>query len=175
MTQIALLALMVYAACGFIVSSAVHLLALAGLQPHDHVLMIGLTVGIFALWLPVTPILLKLGTGVSRKDVWKVLYSGCPTWMLHANKILNAYAIANFAIVTVMFFVLPTWLASTDDVPRWFWLLFSSYMMLFYFGGLGTLITAQQKGYANLQLKCLNGHIIGYSDRYCPTCGTPTR
>ena len=63
-TQILLLPLMVYAACGLILSLAVHLMALAGLQPPGgNALFFGLHVGIFPLWLPVVLIMMKLTRG----------------------------------------------------------------------------------------------------------------
>jgi hypothetical protein len=64
-TQILLLPLMVYAACGLILSLAVHLMALAGLQPPGgNALFFGLHVGIFPLWLPVVLIMMKLTKGM---------------------------------------------------------------------------------------------------------------
>ena len=69
-TQIVFLPLMAYAACGLVVSLAVHLLSLVGLRVGGNALFFGLHAGIVPLWLAVVLIATKLtggtmGTGVS--------------------------------------------------------------------------------------------------------------
>ena len=85
-TQVLLLPLMVYAACGLVLSLAAHLSALVGLQPGGTALFVGLHVGIFPLWIPVVFIAMKLTGGMrptmtSKADYWNAMFSGCPAWM----------------------------------------------------------------------------------------------
>jgi hypothetical protein len=117
MTEILLLPLMVYAACGLCLSLAVHILSFFGIQLGGNALFMALHIGIFPLWIPVVLIAQKMFGGAQRKDFWKIALSGCPPWMRYMTYGFFIYAIANFI--------------ST----------------------------------------CPNGHVIGWNDNYCGTCG----
>jgi hypothetical protein len=161
--------LIAYAVCGLVLSVAAHLLAIIGLPPNIDGFVIGLFVGVFPFWVPVTYIVMKLAHGASNKDFWKILHSGCPAWMSHADRVLYWYAGANFVVVVLASFFYPVLLQSTGVAPRAFWILASSYCMLFYFAGLCAITTAYRKG---IERKCSNGHVVGVGDKFCPTCGT---
>lgn len=163
------LPLMAYAVCGIILSVAAHLLGISGLQPPSDGYLIGLMLGIFPLWVPATYIVMKLMHGAPNKDYWKIVHSGCPAWMNLTDRILHWYAFANFVGVPLAPFLAPELLQSTGAAPRAFWIVASSYGMLFYFAGLCALTTAYWKG---IERKCLNGHVVGVVDKFCPTCGT---
>jgi hypothetical protein len=163
------LPLMAYAVCGIILSVAAHLLAISGLQPNSDGYLIGLMLGIVPLWVPVTYIGTRLMHGAPKKEVWKILHSGCPAWMGYTDRILYWYAGANFVGVVLAPFLAPGLLESTGAAPRAFWIAASSYGMLFYFAGLCTLTAAYRKG---IERRCSNGHIVGVVDKFCPTCGT---
>ncbi len=60
MTQILLPPLMLYAACGLVLSLAVHILSFFGVQFGGNALFFGLHVGIFPLWIPVVFIAQKM-------------------------------------------------------------------------------------------------------------------
>jgi hypothetical protein len=168
MTQILLLPLIVYAACGLVLSLAVHLLSFVGLQPDSTALFIGLHVGIFPLWLPVVLIMGKLTNGARNSGAWKVAFSGCPAWMKYMTYGFMIYAIVNFVIFIA---IAPGGRQSGGAPPSSVWHGFSGHWMLFYSAGLATLTTAYRRGLSNLQPRCPNGHVIGWSDRFCPTCG----
>ena len=161
--------LIAYAVCGLILSVVVHLLALVALQPNSDGLLFGLVFGIFPLWLPVTYISMKLSHGASRKDYWKLLHAGCPAWMGHIDRILYWYALASFVLAVYAFTLNPSW-GQNAGPARIFWILASSYCMLFYFVGLCAVITAYRKG---IERRCPNSHVVGVSDKFCPTCGIP--
>jgi hypothetical protein len=161
--------LRIYATCGFIFSAVLHVLAIAGLQPNNNVLLFGPGVAIFPLWLPVTHLAMVLTRGLGRKEAWKVTISGCPKWMRSTISVLYWYAMVNFAVAIIVVFLFPAAKSSSGSAPRLFWILASSYYMLFYFAGLVTLTTVNKRGTPT----CPNGHSISISDKFCPTCGSP--
>ena len=161
--------LRIYAACGFIFSVVLHILAIAGLQPNNKALLFGPGIAIFPLWLPVTHLSMNLTRGLSRKEAWKTMVSGCPKWMRSTISVLYWYAMVNFAVAIIIVFVFPIAKSSSGSAPRFFWILASSYYMLFYFAGLATLTTVSERGMPT----CPNGHSISINDKYCSVCGTP--
>jgi hypothetical protein len=172
-TEVLLLPLMAYAACGLVLSLTVHLSALFGLRPGGNALFIGLHIGIFPLWIPVVLISRKMagGTMARRKDYWRVVLADCPAWMRYMTKAFFVYPIVNFIIFFVtMFSIAP----HAPDPPPAVWRGFSGHWMVFYSGGLAVLTSAYRRGLSNLERKCPNGHVVGYDDRFCATCGVPT-
>jgi len=178
MTQVLLLPLMAYAACGLILSLAVHLLSLFGLQVDGNALFFGLHVGIFPLWLAVVLIAIKLTNGmrlIGMTDMtgiryWKVVFSGCPAWMRYMTYGFMIYALVNFVSFII---VAPTGKQIGGDPPAAVWRGFSGHWMVFYAVGLAILTTAYRRGLSNLGQRCPNGHSIGFDDKFCPTCGAP--
>ena len=171
MTQILLPPLMVYAACGLVLSLAVHLLSFFGIRFGGNALFFGLHIGIFPLWIPVVLISQKMMNGAQRKDFWKIAVSGCPPWMRYMTWGFFYYAIANF-ILFVVFFA-PTGKQAGAAVPAAVLHGFSGHWMAFYSAGLAILTTASRRGLSNLQRRCPNGDVIGWNDRFCSTCGVP--
>ena len=171
MTQLLLVPLMIYAACGLVLSLAAHILSMFGVQ-FGTSLFFALHVGIFPLWIPVVLLSMKMTAGASRKDAWNMMLSGCPRWMRYMTRGFFIYAIVNFAV----FFVLtatghgPTKQASGDP-PAVVLHGFSGHWMAFYSAGLAVLTTAYRRGLSNLQRHCPLGHDVGWSDKFCPTCG----
>jgi hypothetical protein len=169
MTQILLLPLMVYAACGLCLSLAVHILSFFGIQLGGNALFVGLHVGIFPLWIPVVLVAQKLSGGAQRKDFWKIALSGCPPWMRYMTYGFFIYAIVNF--IFFIAFLAPAGKQAGAIVPTAVWHGFSGHWMAFYSAGLAILTTAYNRGLSNLQRRCPNGHVIGWNDNYCATCG----
>jgi hypothetical protein len=169
MTEILLLPLMVYAACGLCLSLAVHILSFFGIQLGGNALFMALHIGIFPLWIPVVLIAQKMFGGAQRKDFWKIALSGCPPWMRYRTCGFFIYAIANF-IIFIAFFA-PVGKQAGANVPTAVWHGFSGHWMAFYSAGLAILTTAYTRGLSNLQRTCPNGHVIGWNDNYCGTCG----
>jgi hypothetical protein len=167
-TNLLLVPLMVYAACGLALSLAVHILSIFGLQPGGNALFFALHVGIFPLWLPVVLISMKLTGGAKRNDFWKVALSGCPAWLKYMTYGFFAYAILNF----VFFIVTGPAGKPPGGVPSSaVWHGFSGHWMAFYSAGLAVVASAYKRGIGNLAQKCPNGHVVGFDDKFCSTCG----
>jgi len=83
------------------------------------------------------------------------------------------YAMVNFAIFFLLMFLNPPGRQVTAAVPPIVWHGFSGHWMAFYSVGLAVLTTAYRRGLSNLQPRCPNGHVIGWDDQFCSTCGMP--
>jgi hypothetical protein len=160
--------LMLYAACGLVLSLIVHILSIFGLEVGGTRLFFALHVGIFPLWIPAVFISMRMTSGASRRDFWKVAFSGCPPWMKYMTYGFFGYAVLNF-----VFFAMnaPTGPKLGVDVPATVVRGFSGHWMAFYSAGLAILTTAYRRGLSNLQRHCPYGHDVGWDDRFCPTCG----
>jgi hypothetical protein len=160
---------MVYAACGLVLSLAVHLLSFFGLQLGGTTLFGALHIGIFPLWFAVVLISKKLTGGARRRDYWKAALSGCPAWMRYATYGFFIYALVNFILFAA---VAPTGRQIGGGAPpSSVWHGFSGHWMAFYAAGLAVLTAAYRRGLSNLEQKCPNGHVIGFADKFCATCG----
>jgi hypothetical protein len=176
-TRILLLPLMAYAALGLVLSLAVHVLALTGLQPGGNAVFVGLHVGIFPLWLPVILIARKLAgpKQLTRLADWNAVLSDCPAWMRYMTYAFFVYAIVNFVVFMfiVIFIAPPGPMQPGAGPPAPVWRGFSGHWMAFYSAGLAVVATAYRRGLSNLARKCPNGHVVGLGDRFCATCGVP--
>jgi hypothetical protein len=170
MTQALLLPLMVYAACGLALSLVVHILSFFGLALGGNWLFTTLHVGIFPLWLPVVLIAQKMTSGTTRRDFWNAAFSGCPPWMKYMTYGFLGYAILNFVIFTFLIPAHPP-PRQAGAPPAAVVHGFSGHWMAFYSAGLAIVTTAYRRGLSNLQRRCPFGHEIGWTDRFCPTCG----
>ena len=169
MTSLILLPLMIYAVCGLVLSLAAHLLALAGVAPGGNALFVALHVGIFPLWIPVVFIGMRLNNGaMNRRAAWDAMTSGCPAWMRYMTRGFFIYALVNFFLFVM---TMPAGATKGGEPSAAVWRGFSGHWMLFYSAGLATLTTAYRRGWANLQPRCRNGHVVSVGDKFCPTCG----
>jgi len=169
MVNALLLPLMAYAAVGLVLSMVVHLLSFMGTQAGGMGLFVALHVGIFPLWLPVVLLANKMSGGARRKDLWKAALSGCPAWMKYMTYGFFIYAFVNFALFLA---TAPTGKPNGGAPPASVWHGFSGHWMAFYSAGLAIVTSAYRRGVANLSPRCVNGHVVAYDDRFCPTCGT---
>jgi hypothetical protein len=174
LTNILLLPLMVYAAAGLALSLTAHLFSYAGVQLGGNGLFTALHVGIFPLWIPVVLIAVKMSGGGGSRDFWNGILAECPVWMKYAVRGFLAYAVVNFVLCLVLtIFVHPDSGKPRSPPTSLTWRMFSGHWMAFYSAGLLTVMAARRRGLSNLQRRCVNGHVVAYGDRFCPTCGTP--
>ncbi|WP_212398731.1 hypothetical protein [Bradyrhizobium jicamae] len=171
MTQLLLLPLIVYAACGLAFSLVAHILSTFGVKLGMPV-FVALHVGIFPLWIPVVLLSMKMSGGVNRRDFWKVALSGCPAWMKYLIYGFFIYAIVNFAIFAVLASLHPPPKQVQGAPPALVLHGFSGHWMVFYATGLAILVTAYRRGLSNLQRRCPSGHNVGWGDRFYPICGS---
>jgi len=156
---------MVYAACGLVLSLIVHILSFFGIALGGNTLFTALHLGIFPLWIPVALIGRKMvGGGQRRSDFWRAALSGCPAWMKYMTYFFLAYAILNFLWFTAQ---APKGHQGDDAIAHGF----SGHWIAFYSAGLAMMITAYRRGLSNLERKYPFGDDVGWTDKFCPTCG----
>lgn len=170
MTQLLLPPLMAYAACGLVLSLAAHLLSMFGVQ-FGTPFFTALHVGIFPLWIPVVFLSMKMTAGANRRDFWNIALSGCPPWMRYMTRGFFIYAVVNFAIFFVLSIVHQPATQGGGAPPAEVLHGFSGHWMAFYSAGLAILTTAYRRGLSNLTRHCPFGHDVGWSDKFCPSCG----
>jgi hypothetical protein len=167
MIKILLLPFIFYATCGLMLSAAVHVISLLGLQPIGKKWFMALHIGIFPLWLPVVIMSQRIAKGTSKRDFWKVALSGCPVWMRYATYGLFVYALVNFAI---FFLRLPGKNSRGQEPSNPVLQGFSGHWMAFYSAGLAVLVSAYRYT-AAVPRHCVNGHLIKGEPQHCSTCG----
>jgi hypothetical protein len=166
--------LIIYAACGLVLSLAVHVLSFFGIAVGGNLLFMGLHIAIFPLWIPVVFMMQRLTRGMpSRKGTWDFMLSGCPVWMKYMVRGFYVYAIVNFVIF--VFLVSPAGKQIGGAPPASVVHGFSGHWMLFYSGALAALITIYRREITNFDPKCSSGHRVGYDDKFCPACGEAVR
>jgi len=171
-----LLPLAVLSLLGFVLSVWIHLAAIMGHAP-DTVFW-ALHIGIFVVFVPAVFVAQKRVGYAGRKDLWKVIFQGSPTWMLYLLYALFGYVFINF-------FWCMTQLPAqhhTGTTPGE-WRLFSGHWMVFYYAAFAVHYTAAAQpanapvdhfGIPTPEAKhCANGHVIGKWDSHCSICGGP--
>jgi len=159
---------MVLAACGFVLSVATHVMALAGETIPGGGLVWVLHIGIFVVWIPTVLVGKRITSGANNKDFWKVALAGCPAWMRHALSIVFVYGIVNFVIfmVSTGAHAKPTGTAPPAVVRG-----FSGHWMIFYGAAFATLYSAIHMPHPSRDRRCPRGHSVAPTARSCPECG----
>jgi hypothetical protein len=157
--QILFLPLIGYAACGLVLSLALHVVSLAGFQPPGgNALFASLHCGVFPLVLALILISkMSPGTIDVKIDNWRLPFiPGCPARMNYVMRGLYIYVLVSFAFVFLMNHLAtgtPTLSMShffrEGDPSLASWRGFSSVWMVFYSFGLASLTTASLKGPEN--------------------------
>jgi hypothetical protein len=143
---------MLLSAAGLVLSVVAHIASLAGIAlPHGGLIFWALHIGIFAVWLPTVLVATRITGDINRKDFWKVVLSGCPTWMRQTLYVLFAYAILNF--IWSIFTSNGSSQPQGDPSPSVF-RGFSGHWMVFYGAAFATLYSVFQSPDLLRQWKC---------------------
>jgi len=154
-------------AVGLGLSLWVHLGAVAGRKVAPEAFFWMLHVGIFVVWFPAVLVSTKRVGNTARSDFWRVALRGSPEWMRYM-----AYAFFGYAVVNFLFFMTKAPSGSSGaNPPAIVWRGFSGHWMAFYSAALAILYSAVH-GQGN-GFRCINGHLVSPSTRYCERCGQP--
>lgn len=157
------------AAAGLVLSSVVHLYALAGKENPFGGLAWGLHVGIFVVWLPAVLAIRDLTKDFKQKDVWKAALRGCPAWMTRLTYFFLAYAFVNF----FLFLYLEHTGAETAPKEIATFRGFSGHWMAFYSAAMSILYSATQVKRFDSARRCPHGHAVSPAANFCEECGAP--
>lgn len=157
-----------FAGLGFLASLVAHLMALAGVSPPGGAAVMGLHIGVFAVWIPAVIVSIRSNLGQRNRLSWKQLLSGCPPWMFYALMALFVYAFVNFFVAIEH---APAAKSSTRALTSSTLRAFSGHWMLFYGAAFAIMLSAYRKPALLKAAHCPSGHEVARADRFCPSCG----
>jgi hypothetical protein len=158
------------AAVGFGLSVVVHLMALFGRPSPLGGMWWVLHVGMFVVFIPALLVQQRLTKGFKPKERWDAALRGCPAWVPRALQALAVYALVNF--IRFAWAVQGKPQAGGEPPPEVMWG-FSGHWMLFYAAAWAMLYSAARTEEVDASSRCLNGHRLPPSPRYCDRCGSP--
>jgi len=127
---------------GFIVSAAVQILSVIGLDiPFPRLIFI-LHIGAMAMWIPavITARFTRV-KGAANEQYWSALLRGCPPWMLKALYILIVYVFVNFVFFFVYVMFRPADMG-VNHVPPIVFRGTSGHWLLFYYLSFAVMYSA---------------------------------
>jgi len=118
--------------------------------------------GIFVVMFPTAILMNRLTRDFKQKDLWKAALRGCPTWMRAALWFVIGCAFA-------VFFLPALFKKSPGDSLQTF-VLFPIVFYAISFCVMYSLINVEE---SDPSRRCLNGHPISPSAKFCEECGAP--
>ena len=158
---------LVLAWAGFVAIAAIHVSSLFGFtHPFETLLLRYLVPGLFVVFLPTIFVMNRLTRDFKQKDLWSAALRGCPPWMRGAVWVLFGYCWLGF-------FVLPIFYGGGMDSPANKARAMSGVLMTFYLIPAAVLYSATQVERVDQGRRCLNGHHLPPSAKFCEECGAP--
>lgn len=163
-------ALSALAAIGLVLSLVVHVAALLGMSFLGEKAFV-LHVGIFVVWFPTVIVAQKITRDYKQKDFWKAALRGCPQWMKWLTIGFFAYAFINFAYFFAVTAASNTPKSGPPDATTLRG--FSGHWMAFYSAAMSVLYSSTRIPTMEAARKCIQGHQVGSSAKFCEECGSP--
>jgi hypothetical protein len=155
-------------AMGFIAVAAVHVASLFGATfLFEHSLKF-LGPAIFVVWLPTVFVANRLCRDFKQKDFWRAALRGCPEWMRRGVWIIFGYAWVGFFALPLLY---GGGMESVANKAR----SMSAGLLTFYWIAGSVLYSATRAEKLDESRRCLNGHRISPSAKYCEECGAPAQ
>lgn len=157
---------LVLAVAGFIAAAAIHVASLFGITyPFDRFLQF-LAPGIFVAFVPTIFVMNRLTRDFKQKDLWRAALRGCSKWMRWTVWVVFGYTWLGF-------FVLPLLYSGGTENPANKARSMSAVLMTFYLIPAAVLYSATQVQRLDAIRRCLNGHPLSPSAKFCQECGAP--
>lgn len=160
--EIILTPFMYAAACGLALSIIGHVSVLVGLPSLLGQYSNYLFFGIFVVWLPTVFVATSLAKDFKQKDFWNATLRGCPNWMKYTVYFFFGYAIFNFILCAV---ITAKGGSTCIDIES------SGHPMAFYSMAMAVLYSAIHVKERDETRRCLNGHPVSPSAKFCEKCG----
>jgi hypothetical protein len=155
-------------AVGFLFCVTIHAAALLGIQIISARNLIFLFAGVFIVYVPAILVTNWMTRDFKRKEWLKAALRGCPKWMRTAVNVFGGYAVLSFLAVMIA----GRGQAGIDD-SRVQSGMFSAYGMAFYWTSFALLFSAFHVKDSDAGRRCLNGHRVSPSAKFCEECGAP--
>ena len=124
-------------------------------------LMQPLVPGLFAVWLPTVLLASRMVRFGKNRDFWKIVLSGCPSWMQR-----GLYGVMAFGVLSFFYFVVLNNQRTKSEA-----LFAGGHLMIFYGVAFCVMYSALHAPALLSTRKCLVGHLVSPLDTFCPTCG----
>jgi hypothetical protein len=151
---------MVLSAVGVLLCLSFYFLGLTGIYPLPEKETPILFVGIFVVWFPTVILMNRLTQDFKQKDLWKAALRGCPAWMRNSLWVVIGFVFA-------MFFLPVLFKKSPGNSPQMFVL----FPVTFYATSFCTMYSLLHVEKHDASRRCLNGHPISPSAKFCEECG----
>lgn len=169
--RLILMPFVLLAGIGLVLSLIVHGYALLGIPCPFGEVAWALHVGIFVVWFPAVIASQKLTKDFKQKDFWRATLRGCPKWMRHLTYFFFAYAIVNFILFMVIDIGGGLEKSTENGTPPNIFRGFSGHWMAFYSAAMAMLYSAIHAKEHDETRRCLNGHPVSPSAKFCEECG----
>jgi hypothetical protein len=134
-------------------------------EHYNKVFILG--VGVFIVWAPTVLVSIKLTKEFKQKDFWKAALRGCPVWLKYLVYIMSGYAAFNF-----IYMIISGNPSENETTTARF---ISGHLLVFYSAALATLYSATQVERIDTARRCINGHPVSASAKFCEECGAPVK
>jgi hypothetical protein len=162
--KIVLTPFMYAAGCGLILSISEHISALMGWPSPLGEFSKYLFFGLFVVWLPTVLVATRLSKDFKQRDFWKAVLRGCPKWMKYMAYFFFGYAGLNFALCAIVY----SGMKGAPVDAR----IGSGHSMAFYSVAMAALYSAMHVKERDETRRCLNGHPVSPSGKFCEQCGS---
>lgn len=160
-------ALLVLSWAEFLAIAAIHIATLFGITwPFEHLPFNYVFLGLVVVFLPTIFLMNRLTRDFKQKDVWRAALRGCPPWMRGMVWVLFGYGWLGF-------FVLPIFYGGGMEALANKARTMSGMLMIFFLIPGAVLYSAIQVEGSDQSRKCLNGHHLSPSAKFCEECGAP--
>jgi|SRR5208337_2813030 len=162
MIKVIAYAVMVLSGIGVLLCLSLYIIGVTGTYPVPFKQPSFLFFGIFVVMFPTVILMNRLTQDFKQKDLWKAALRGCPTWMRAALWVV-------ICCVFAVFFLPVLFKKSPGDSPQTF-VLFPIVFYAISFCVMYSLINVEE---SDPSRRCLNGHPISPSAKFCEECGAP--
>ena len=132
--------------------------------PFEHYAKVFfLAAGVFVVWLPTVLVGMYLAKDFKQKDFWKGVLRGCPSWIKKVSSAIFGYAILNFIYMIAR--------GGPDEDAVSTAIFISGHLLPFYSIALASLYSAVKVKDVDSPRRCLNGHPVSPSAKFCEECG----
>ncbi len=167
MLQAILSPFVILSGIGLFLCILIHIAALLKVPFEHYNMVFFLGVGVFIVWLPTVLVATTLTKDFKQKDFWKAALRGCPNWLKYLVYIMFGYAAFNFIYMLIQGDPSENEMTTAQFI--------SGHLLPFYSAALATLYSATQVKKIDTSQRCMNGHPVSPSAKFCEECCAPVK
>ena len=167
MLKALILPFLILSGIGLFLCLLIHMAALLRVPFEHYNKVFFLAVGVFIVWLPTILVATRLTKDFKQKDFLKAALRGCPVWLKYFVYVMFGYAAFNFIYMIIS--------GDPSENPTTTARFISGHLLIFYSAALATLYSAIQVDKFDTARRCMNGHPVSPSAKFCEECGAPVK